>query len=599
MKLDCCFCEDRRAKSTRRDFACRELLLEEPHTEPEYRHSKQAARLYGLAGALDDNAIRVFQLLPGSDRTPLAGHLRSASLRTTGGVFLGNNETCEDYNAISYYWGEDKDAYYLIKCNSISFAVSLEAYRALQRIRDEFRPVNVWIDSLCINQLDNKEKSKQVAMMYRIYKGAKQVFVYLGESVAQSPSFSHNVPDAVTFLLDLLDDYYIGRHYLFHTAMNEDTDSRAENRIDNIKYGAESCAHHANFVETGLHHLTKLPWLRRMWIKQEIWAACSVRVQYGGINIPWVALKAWKELYYSTLHNVLPQTHRPRIEESAIELKNYLRPLEQGTFEDHLDAQKPDASNPFLDPVNDRDIISVHNKAEVGLAGCSNPRDRIYALMAMTTLGTTLSNESRTPPFSIDYDETPVSTFTRLAEYIIRRDGSIFLLLLNDAFPRPIGAGKVEGDDLPSWVPDWRFDLGIPPRPKGDSNELLRQSKARVSLSARVQNGVLHVNGYCVGRVTSDLRPLFSHESFEIAWMSTVDCIPGHAKDTISLEPRDSIFILEGTRWPVILRPQGGLPHAYAYIGPLFLRARLCAYSTSDIIEDYLKESVVLSISLV
>lgn len=39
----------------------------------------------------------------------------------------------------------------------------------------------MWIDALCINQLDNEERACQVSMMAQIYAGAEQVLAYLGE----------------------------------------------------------------------------------------------------------------------------------------------------------------------------------------------------------------------------------------------------------------------------------------------------------------------------------------------------------------------------------------------------------------------------------
>ncbi|KAK2762898.1 heterokaryon incompatibility protein [Colletotrichum kahawae] len=47
-------------------------------------------------------------------------------------------------------------------------------------------PRNIWIDSLCINQDDEEERSAQVALMPRIYAGAAGVLVYLGNATSDS-----------------------------------------------------------------------------------------------------------------------------------------------------------------------------------------------------------------------------------------------------------------------------------------------------------------------------------------------------------------------------------------------------------------------------
>jgi hypothetical protein len=55
-------------------------------------------------------------------------------------------------------------------------------WKGLQQLRDEKRPVMLWIDALCIDQTNLEERSEQVKMMARIYSQASQVVVWLGES---------------------------------------------------------------------------------------------------------------------------------------------------------------------------------------------------------------------------------------------------------------------------------------------------------------------------------------------------------------------------------------------------------------------------------
>lgn len=44
------------------------------------------------------------------------------------------------------------------------------------------RPRSLWVDAVCINQRDNKEKGHQVALVAKIYSNANCVLVWLGES---------------------------------------------------------------------------------------------------------------------------------------------------------------------------------------------------------------------------------------------------------------------------------------------------------------------------------------------------------------------------------------------------------------------------------
>lgn len=562
-----------------------------------YQHSEPSEDLYNLV-PIKENGLRIFELMPGSPRTPLVGQLFSATLVETGGVSLDDTGDHKEYLAVSYHWGNDKSARYHVECNSIRHALTLEAFRALHRIRSDSERVYVWIDSLCINQTDKKEKSKQVAMMCQIYQGAKQLSAYLGESATLPSGSSKNTQNAAIFLLDLLSDYRAGRSYLLNNCCST-TDIRAENRIDEIKFGDKLCTTHADSLEKGLRELVVIQWFKRMWIKQEVWASKSIKVHYGALRMTWSALKAWGELYHSTLEHVVPPAHQSRITDLANQLKRLLSPLDQGSSEDHLRANGRDIPNPFLDLENDLDFVHVHNDASVRHAACSDEKDRIYALLAMSTLGTAQSSEPSMSAFYVVYEEPTVSTFTRLAEYIIRRDGSTFLLLLNDAFPRPVGAGSIGEAELPSWVPDWRFDVGIPPRPKGRRNEVLRSSRVRVSPSVRIQNGVLYVSGYFIGTVAFDLELSF-HADFPLqAWANTIDAIGWRAEEDIFWEAQDKLFILEGTRWPVILRPQKEGSFIYKHIGPVYLRGALCAYGHSDDVEDYLSARITSRVSLI
>lgn len=56
---------------------------------------------------------------------------------------------------------------------------------ALKRLRNPDEEVRLWIDAICIQQVqkrgDNPEKSKQISMMTDIFRKAEQVKVWLGE----------------------------------------------------------------------------------------------------------------------------------------------------------------------------------------------------------------------------------------------------------------------------------------------------------------------------------------------------------------------------------------------------------------------------------
>jgi hypothetical protein len=136
------------------------------HRDPLFKttsvHEKhlQAKSLYESLDPLEDWQIRVLELQPQRHLAPLVSRLFNADMLWGGGVVESATKNRQTYVALSYYWGEDRSAKYHLKCNGIEYPISIAAYRALHRLRDRYYPTYVWIDTVCINQLDELDKSK-------------------------------------------------------------------------------------------------------------------------------------------------------------------------------------------------------------------------------------------------------------------------------------------------------------------------------------------------------------------------------------------------------------------------------------------------------
>jgi hypothetical protein len=74
---------------------------------------------------------------------------------------------------------QDSEGYRTIICDGKSTKVQKNLYEALLNLRSA-RPGYCWIDSICINQKDEAEKTVQVQMMGHIYHEANRVVVWLG-----------------------------------------------------------------------------------------------------------------------------------------------------------------------------------------------------------------------------------------------------------------------------------------------------------------------------------------------------------------------------------------------------------------------------------
>jgi len=94
------------------------------------------------------------------------------------------------YEALSYVWGDPQKAQH-IKVNDRSFRIGKNLHDALLRLRWVTRVRRLWIDAICIDQMNLQERNHQVTLMQRIYMGAVEVIVWLGEEDSVSRMAMH------------------------------------------------------------------------------------------------------------------------------------------------------------------------------------------------------------------------------------------------------------------------------------------------------------------------------------------------------------------------------------------------------------------------
>ncbi len=84
------------------------------------------------------------------------------------------------YTALSYCWG-DATSLSPIYVNNKVLGITGNLHAALYYMRSPSQLRTFWVDSICINQSDKSEKSRQVAIMKEIFEGAEKVMAWLGE----------------------------------------------------------------------------------------------------------------------------------------------------------------------------------------------------------------------------------------------------------------------------------------------------------------------------------------------------------------------------------------------------------------------------------
>lgn len=119
--------------------------------------------------------IRILELGPGPDGTPLQGTITHEEIGSS-----------EPYKALSYAWGNDFQKPEHVKTPQGRVAITTSLYYALRDIRETSVSLRIWVDAVCINQDDMREKSHQVLLMKSVYETAVVVVVYLGEASEDS-----------------------------------------------------------------------------------------------------------------------------------------------------------------------------------------------------------------------------------------------------------------------------------------------------------------------------------------------------------------------------------------------------------------------------
>lgn len=128
---------------------------------------------------LKADEFRILVLAPSAYQTaPLHGHLETYSLE---GVL-------PSYEFVSYTPYQDLSRRYIYVEGS-HIAISSELHSTLRDIRHPFSEVSLWVDAVCVNMEDAREKSHSAREMSRIIRRSRQVNVRFGAEFETSLRF--------------------------------------------------------------------------------------------------------------------------------------------------------------------------------------------------------------------------------------------------------------------------------------------------------------------------------------------------------------------------------------------------------------------------
>ncbi|KAF4968359.1 hypothetical protein FSARC_4305 [Fusarium sarcochroum] len=196
---------------------------------------------------IESSHIRLLKLLPAHYTMALEGSLLVVDV-----------EKAPDYKALSYTWADANGDATLCRRIFIgqekrALPVTLSCYRALRHLRQQYEPVLLWVDSICINQSDLGERSYQVAMMDAIFSKATMVHVYVGEDDHGSHTAG---TEAITLLKSMAES-------------SEPTEAEFKYRVQSI-----------------LNPFFRRPFFSRLWVVQEVLLAQSITLHCGDQSTP-------------------------------------------------------------------------------------------------------------------------------------------------------------------------------------------------------------------------------------------------------------------------------------------------------------------------
>lgn len=146
------------------------LLLYRQHPLPPRSKCIRVLEVYARAHSEEEDA-------------PIKCDLRTVDLESA---------LAEPFSALTYVWGQKEDGIRTLRCGSFDLEITSNCHAALSHLRAKLGYFLLWVDAISINQDDDDEKMRQIALMGDIYSLADKVFVWLGtadDSTERTMSF--------------------------------------------------------------------------------------------------------------------------------------------------------------------------------------------------------------------------------------------------------------------------------------------------------------------------------------------------------------------------------------------------------------------------
>ncbi|KAF5587517.1 hypothetical protein FPANT_6862 [Fusarium pseudoanthophilum] len=513
--------------------------------------SKQEIRLIEIFTQTDDDDILECKLLPAT----LLGDAR------------------KQYLALSYCAGDPTDTKEIL-VNGVSCNIFANLHHALTLARGYWMqssgqgPLRIWIDQLCINQHDLSERSHQVGFMRDIYQSAQRTLACLSTPTTSGEGLKwfNDLCDAVTFQQD---DGSSQGNREGEPGTEEGVESQGVIRDSERLSDISKFKRYGGFTDQQLRVLKYLldrtridkfvngwiafcdllssPWWNRAWICQEFIVSGQLSFMFGHYSASWE--RCWEVLQdFCEIHGRLLMNRNLFLLTTGLPIDGpearQLRHIDDIVQERDLHRQVDHVRNALGMKIRwsgsmDIKTLLSHSRS----CKSSDDRDRVYAMLGLASPGYNIF-----PDYSNDLSASKVMVMTTRA--IIEKEDSL------DILAQATRLVQCKNLDVPSWVADWSsteaadMDFG---ETQAHSWSLMPQESPRCAFETvtdtndQTQAHVLRVYGKFTTRIKVGMKtwPDADFNSAE-GWF-------GNA--LISIADGDEIWILQGLRVPIILRP--------------------------------------------
>lgn len=215
---------------------------------------------------LSQPAIRLARLLRGWYTKPVHCEIFEASLDLSEIV---------PYKALSYVWGDESDKKEIC-INRKKALVTGNLLKALKSLRQIDQDTILWVDAMCIDQSNNKEKGHQVRQMRLVYERAEEVIIWLGESDADI----NILFNCASYLDKTVEKVRTQKTtYAAWKTIWEETEK------ERLRFGSSSEIRYAERRSSALRRLLGRSWFKRVWVIQVIVLSLNSLGHWANIGV--------------------------------------------------------------------------------------------------------------------------------------------------------------------------------------------------------------------------------------------------------------------------------------------------------------------------